>query len=279
MRRLLLTLWLLTGGVCHADPTIPPAASLTDRDWRFLQVGNHGFEGQRAPATLRLDSGPGEAVATLGCNQIRSPYRLLGHELTVGMVTRSAYPCPPSVRRLERRLVRLLPTLRTWAVEGDRLMLKDDQGRVIATLQAVEASAPPPAAPPQQPDQDRAAADYLPHGPTWQVTHIDGEPTARTALSRVVFDAREGAFTLSLGCNTLSGPVTADAGTLRFGPLTLTEADCGPALNAVERRLLDALSARTLRVAHTEGGPLRLHPMHDGSGTPPQPVLELAPSG
>jgi len=124
------------------DPRIDdPPAPLESTRWRPVELG-----GREVPRTapgdpfLRLDPATGRLAANAGCNHIGGVYTLDGTALRVDSVVSTLMLCADGdVAQWESGLLRTLERVRRWAVEGERLVLKDGDA-VLARF--VEAPAP-----------------------------------------------------------------------------------------------------------------------------------------
>jgi heat shock protein HslJ len=97
----------------------------------------------------------------------------------------------------------------------------------------------------------------------WRVVEVDGDKPVYDDWRhrpRLQLDD-QGRFNASTGCNTIGGTYELDPNGLRFAPAVTTLAACLPALEAAQKRFLEALSA--VREAQIAGTTLDLL---DGTG-------------
>ncbi|WP_179118302.1 META domain-containing protein [Saccharothrix sp. ALI-22-I] len=72
-----------------------------------------------------------------------------------------------------------------------------------------------------------------------------GRPRALVAGTRVeVRFTDDGRVVVNAGCNTLSGPVTVDGGTLQVADMSVTEMGCDPARHEQDKLLLDLFAGQ-----------------------------------
>jgi heat shock protein HslJ len=122
---------------------------------------------------------------------------------------------------------------------------------------------------------ERARADANLANTYWRAVALGGEdvppppPGRREAQLRIRAprnDAARGEYSATAGCNALNGAYTRDGASLSFAPSATTRMACPPPLDALERRLTDALArtaswrivANTLELFDTAGGSLGL---------------------
>jgi heat shock protein HslJ len=105
-----------------------------------------------------------------------------------------------------------------------------------------------------------AAQDTAPLTGQWAVQSVGGVGVGADSRAALAF-AADGAVSGSGGCNRLMGRADVSGQTVTFGPLATTRMACTAAVMAMERKLLDTLTAtRSYRIAGS------LLTLHDASG-------------
>ncbi len=107
--------------------------------------------------------------------------------------------------------------------------------------------------------RDGACPSLAPRGAAlrdteWRIVEVDGDkPVYEDWRLRPKLQLDDqGRFNASTGCNAITGTYQLDPDGLRFAPAAATLAACAPALEAAEKRFLDALSAvRQAQIAGT----------------------------
>lgn len=147
-----LLLWALAG--CAADTrTGTPAsdaaseaeamasvpAPLLNTYWKLVQLGDgphvSAYDNQPEPH-LVLETGSGRFHGAGGCNRLRGNYSLDGRWLRFSAVGGTRMACVQGMRR-EQLLLATLAQVRSYAVQGQKLVLSDAEGRVLLRLEAV----------------------------------------------------------------------------------------------------------------------------------------------
>ncbi len=83
--------------------------------------------------TLVFDEGAGRLFGSAGCNGYGAPVELDGLSMTVGEVIRELKLCtdPPGVMEQEQQFLDVLDHVTTWELDGTRLRLTADDGRML----------------------------------------------------------------------------------------------------------------------------------------------------
>lgn len=114
-------------------------ASLTNTYWRIVRLGDAvvtAADGRREPHLL-LRVGEPRFVATVGCNQLVGGYEVSGEGLRFSAMASTRMACAPPLDEWEQQLGEVLARTTNWRIEGEALSLGDNEGRVLARLQAV----------------------------------------------------------------------------------------------------------------------------------------------
>jgi copper homeostasis protein (lipoprotein) len=111
--------------------------SLVNTFWRIAELGSDAVvppEGGREPfLVLREDS----FNASVGCNMMRGGYEAGDGTLAFGAAASTMMACPEPLDGWERSLAETLGATASYALEGDRLVLRDESGAPLAGFRAV----------------------------------------------------------------------------------------------------------------------------------------------
>jgi len=117
----------------------PAPASLTNVYWRIMALGGEPLdlaEGQREPFLL-LGAPDGERFsATVGCNMMNGSFAVDDTQLSFGPVAATRMGCPPPLDAAERAFAEILQATAGWAGDRQALELLDQDGTVLARLEA-----------------------------------------------------------------------------------------------------------------------------------------------
>ncbi|MEQ9038232.1 MAG: YbaY family lipoprotein [Silicimonas sp.] len=117
-----------------------PQASLTNTYWRIDSLMGAPLlpvDGRREPHLVLPDMPEARFRATVGCNQIIGRYDTDGDALTFTAAASTLMACPPPIDMLERQLRDILAAPRTFALDGQTLILRDAEGNTAVELAAV----------------------------------------------------------------------------------------------------------------------------------------------
>jgi heat shock protein HslJ/uncharacterized lipoprotein NlpE involved in copper resistance len=114
-------------------------ASLPNQYWKLVSLGGEPLEvvESRREPHLVLRNQEKRYSATAGCNWMIGGYKVEGDtiEFSAGPSTRMA--CPPPLRDMEEKLLRVLREAKFWSINGQVLELLDEGRAAIATFEAV----------------------------------------------------------------------------------------------------------------------------------------------
>jgi len=116
-------------------PTVP-AATITDREWALVALGNQpapGGRGKRS-ATLRLEAKDSHAAGFAGCNHFRASFTLAADSLRFGPALATKMACADG-DDLERSFLAVLPLVTTFEATDSALILKG-AGEPLARFRA-----------------------------------------------------------------------------------------------------------------------------------------------
>jgi heat shock protein HslJ len=133
--RTLCAVTLLAVGCASAGPAPPAAVALAPLEgtaWLAEDIDGGGVV-DRVQSTLTFDAGQ-KVAGRAGCNRYFGSFQQSGDavEIKPGGATRMA--CPPAIMEQEDRFLAALSAVRKARREGDKLVLRDENGRVRMRL-------------------------------------------------------------------------------------------------------------------------------------------------
>lgn len=116
---------------------VAPTATLENTYWKFLTL--HGkplvvADSQREPHLL-LHPADKRVSGSGGCNGLVGSYQLDGGSLTFSHMAGTLMACLHGMEQ-EHQIHVMLPSVRHWKVEGERLKLLNEQNEVLAELES-----------------------------------------------------------------------------------------------------------------------------------------------
>ena len=107
--------------------------------WKLRQMGDgshvSAFDNQPEPH-LVLQSGSSRFHGAGGCNRLHGNYSLDGRWLRLSAVASTRMACPQG-RRMEQMFLTTLAQVRSYSVQGQKLLLSDADGQVLLRFEAV----------------------------------------------------------------------------------------------------------------------------------------------
>ena len=99
--------------------------------------GSHvsAYDNQPEPH-LVLQSGSSRFHGACGCNRLHGNYSLDGRWLRLSAVASTRMACPQG-RRMEQMFLTTLAQVRSYSVQGQKLLLSDADGQVLLRFEAV----------------------------------------------------------------------------------------------------------------------------------------------
>lgn len=142
----LLLLGVLAGGAADAGPVASKSeamaavqAPLLNTYWKLVQLGDgphvSAYDNQPEPH-LVLEVGSGRFHGAGGCNRLRGNYSLDGRWLRLSAAGGTRMACVQGMRR-EQLLMATLAQVSSYAVQGQKLVLSDAEGRALLRFEAV----------------------------------------------------------------------------------------------------------------------------------------------
>lgn len=173
-------------------------------------------------------SDDGMMTANAGCNHFGAPYRIDGGVLVItdGAVTEMA--CQLELAEQDEWVFALLGSQPLISLDGDELVLQDDQ--TIITLL----------------DREVVEPDLPLVGPVWTVTALingDAVTSVPEGVTATIVFTEDGLVMVNTGCNSGNGSVDIRQVTIRFGDLALTRMACEGAAAQMEAAMLRVLRA------------------------------------
>jgi heat shock protein HslJ len=211
-------------------------AAFLGTNWVLTRVSSRSVRPGDITVTARFTTDPasGDAVSgDVACNGYTGPFERRGSSLTIGPdIVSTQVACVVPANSVARDYLGILPDVRSYAIDGDTLSLRNTGG---TTLLAYRAS---------------GGADDL--AGEWTVTSYYTGNAIQSVVGGVeltaVFDATTVAG--SGGCNRFNGPVEITTTTLAIGPLASTLIGCTEPIATQEQQYLAALEfARTYTVS------------------------------
>jgi len=179
-----------------------------------------------------LGIAPGRIGGIAGCNTYYGPVESNGSKVAVGPLSVTRKACPEELGGQESAYLAALESAATVAIEGNKMMVYDDNGDEVLTFTSVE---PLPL-----------------EGTAWELTTLNnGENAMVSAVPDTYVSANfnQGEINGSAGCNNYFGSYQATDDTISIGPLASTMMLCPEPVNEQERLFLAALeSAATYQV-------------------------------
>lgn len=208
---------------CGSDDGSKPATSVPDA----ALVGTQWVLDASA-ATSWLRFAPSQVTGDDGCNQFTGSYRRSGSALTFGPLAGTRKACPGTAGETATRVTSALGRVAGYAISGRTLRLSAQSGDVLLTYRARAAS---------------VEGDWV----VVSVLYDDGIHSVVTGTKPTAAFGSDGTLSGSGGCNTFSGPYSADGEHVRIGPLAATQRACdGPeGANEQETGYFAALDSAT----------------------------------
>jgi heat shock protein HslJ len=238
---LLMALWMSTSGSARGsggrDGEVSALSPLAGTAWVLIDPsGQTPVEGTEvdAPVTLRFETN-GVLTGSDGCNRYRGSYVADGAALRIpnGLST-TRMACPEALMRRASAFATALGRAASFVIDDDRLDLKDDMGRAVATFQAERRSLV---------------------GTPWQVVaYNNGAQAAVSVLEGTRITARfgeDGRVAGIAGCNEYATAYETAETSLTIGHPEATRRACAEpeGVMAQEARFLGALrSAESFRL-------------------------------
>ncbi len=104
--------------------------------WRITAIrGVDAFDAGRTAFEAAAD---GRVSTTIGCNRMVGKPAVDGDWITFGPMASTRMACLPPLDRLERAYAAALAGVRSWRIEGGRLLLLAADGKAAVTLERTQ---------------------------------------------------------------------------------------------------------------------------------------------
>jgi heat shock protein HslJ len=213
---------------CGDDGDTSASGSLRGRSFLSESVTEDGAARPLVRGTrIRLQFGEdGRITASAGCNTLGGEVEISADRIDVGELSMTEMGCDPARHEQDEWLADLLASDPRYALDGDRLVLRDD-GTTIHLLDRRVA------------DPDRPLAgtvwrlDGIIDGDSVSSVPVDVEATLRFTDRQVAIDVR--------GCSNGAADVDVGATEITVGQVTMHEGQCDTDEAAVEEAIVAAL--------------------------------------
>ena len=213
-----------------------PSAPFDGTNWVLTDRSDLGTPLGSVAVTARFTSDT--MAGSAGCNTYRAPIARDDPKVEVtGPIATTQMACIGGADGVERAYLAVLPDVRTYAIDGNRLTLRDLDGTTLLVYRA------------------GGVADLV---GDWTATSYFAGDAIQSVATGVTVTARFTPETVSGngGCNQFNGPADIGRDTIRLGPLASTLMGCSEPVATQEQQYLAALElARTYEV---KGGRLTL---------------------
>ena len=179
------------------------ASDLQNTPWVLTSGRGITLPAGVAPSAAFLDTG--QMAGSGGCNRFTAPYTVDGDALSVGQLAGTQMSCSPVRNTIELAYVTALGRVRTWAKDGDELVLSDANGDELLRFKVATLVG------------------------AWKVTGLYANnaissPIAGTELTAIFGD--DGKLAGSGGCNSYSSTYDADEGSISIDAVAATRKLC-----------------------------------------------------
>ena len=128
----------VTGTANNREPTSAARSSqLQNTYWKLMTLNNVSVESPQGTRELhlKLNSEDLRVQGFSGCNSFMGAYELEGPKITFSRVAGTMMACAGDMS-IERRILEMLGSVRTWQISGKTLRLMDQAGTPIATFES-----------------------------------------------------------------------------------------------------------------------------------------------
>jgi heat shock protein HslJ len=227
--------WLLVplaAVVVAAGAGAAPASPLTASGWTLSTLlGKPPLAKTELSAEFTT---AGTVSGSAGCNRYGGRYTSSGSALKMSTFASTQMACATKIMAQESVFLKMLASVRSYAISGTTLTLRSAAGRTLATFKS----------------QSQALA-----GTSWNVTaYNNGKQAVVSALASPTLTAafgKDGNLTGFAGCNAYDAPYKATAPKLSIGPVAATRKECASPAGVMtqEHAYLAALhTAATYRI-------------------------------
>lgn len=188
----------------------------------------------------------GRLSGSAGCNQYSGAYTVSGSSLQISQLISTMMACEAALMDQEGIYLKTLEQVKSFAITGDRLVLKDASGKALLTYQVQS--------------QDLA-------GSSWNVTgYNNGKQAVVSVLAETTLTAEfsaEGTVSGNGGCNTFSGPYKVTGNQITIGPLASTLMACAEPAGVMEQEAQYLAALQSAATYTIQGGQLEMRTKDD----------------
>ncbi|WP_265581507.1 META domain-containing protein [Methanofollis aquaemaris] len=191
----------------------------------------------------------GKVAGSAGCNRYFASYEVNGTEMTVGPAGSTLMACPDEdVMKQENTFLSLLGTVKSFAIEGDRLSFMDENGTAVLVFVKTEGPTALPLV-----------------GTTWVLdTYHLGDIAVRviegTEITAVF--GEDGKLTGSGGCNNYFATYNLSGSSLEIGPAGSTKMICAEPEGIMKQEETYLSILKAVKGYEIEGNQLKLLDMN-----------------
>ena len=128
----------VTGTANNREPTSAARSSqLQNTYWKLMTLNNVSVQSPQGTRELhlKLNSDDLRVQGFSGCNSFMGAYELEGPKITFSRIAGTMMACAGDMS-IERRILEMLGSVRTWQISGETLRLMDQAGTPIATFES-----------------------------------------------------------------------------------------------------------------------------------------------
>lgn len=136
---LLITMGCTSAAMDIQKTTERPDESLINTYWKLVTLDDKQIVTQKnfREAHLVLHQEASRLAGATGCNTLMGSYATENEHIEFNHVATTMMACPKVQMETEHGFLTALEQVTKWSVEGDTLMLSDDNGEPLANFQAV----------------------------------------------------------------------------------------------------------------------------------------------
>ncbi len=249
MKAVFVSLGLCAGlfvlAACAPSPTSAPAqqasgGSLAGPVWGLTELMGRGLVPKTAiSAEFTSD---GKVSGSAGCNRYAGTYTTSGNNITMSsQLASTMMSCAQAINLQENVYLKTLAAVKTYAVTGDQLALKDANNNNLLVYKAQS--------------QDLA-------GTSWEaIGYNNGKQAVTSVLAGTTITAefgKDGILQGNSGCNTYNGPYKVNGKQITIGPLASTKKACSEPAGVMDQEAQYLAALGTAATYQIEGTVLEL---------------------
>lgn len=225
-----------SGSGGNVEPDVASGAVLEGTSWVLAEFGpEDGLTAVLPDTTITLNFTNDGSHGSAGCNSYFGEFTQSGNSLTFGAIGSTKMACPEPIMQQENEYLAALGTVSSFALTDEQLTLHYDDGRLIFTEGAIEASddeaemdeaegsqTAVPSTPGSRPESSEL------QGTSWILTSFGPNDNQTAVLPdtelTLNFDGEQ--INGSAGCNSYFADVAVEDGTLSVGLVGSTLMAC-----------------------------------------------------